>query len=79
MKKIILLATILLTSFTMNAQTKVFRGTSSYSSDVICNLNNGKVYKKTTSYSSDLICNINGSKVYKGKRSYSSDVLYNLS
>ena len=59
MKQFLLVATMLLTFGLLNAQTKVFRGTSSYSSDVICNLNNGKVYKKTTSYSSDLICNIN--------------------
>ena len=79
MKQFILLATMLLTFSLVNAQTKVYKGTSSYSSDVICNLNNSKVYKKTSSYSSDVICNVSGSKVYKGTSSYSSDVLYNVS
>ena len=79
MKQIILIAIMILSIGFANAQTKVYKGTSSYSSDVICNLNNDKVYKKTSSYSSDVICNVSGKKIHKGTSSYSSDVLYNIS
>ncbi len=48
MKQIILIAIMTLSLGFANAQTKVYKGTSSYSSDVICNLNNDKVYKKTS-------------------------------
>ncbi len=37
------------------AQTKVFKGTSTYNSDIICNIKDGKVYKKTSTYSSDIV------------------------
>ena len=42
---------------------KVFKGTSSYSSDVICNLNDDKIHKGTSTYSSDVICNIDDNKI----------------
>ena len=60
MKRFLLLSIMLLTMGFVNAQTEVYKGTSSYSSDVICNLSDGKVYKKNSSYSSDVICNIRG-------------------
>ncbi len=37
-----------------SAQVKVYKGNSSYSSDVICTLRGDKVYKGNSSYSSDL-------------------------
>ena len=55
MKNLILIGIIFLTSLTMNAQINVYKGTSSSSGDVICNLSNGNVYKKTSSYSGDII------------------------
>ena len=36
------------------AQVKVYKGNSSYSSDVICNLKDNKVYKGNSSYTSDI-------------------------
>ena len=33
---------------------KIYKGNSSYSSDVIANLKDGKVYSGTSSYSSDI-------------------------
>ena len=79
MKQFILITTFLLTFSISNAQTKVFKGTSSYSNDVICNLNNNKVFKKNSSYSSDVVCNISANRVFKGTSSYSNDVIYNVS
>ena len=79
MKRSLLIVALFLVFSSLNAQTKVFKGTSTYSSDVICTLNNSKVYKKSSSYSSDVVCTINGSKVYKANSSYSSDVMYTVS
>ena len=57
---------------------KVYKGNSSYSGDVICNVSNGKVYKGRSSYSGDIICNISNGKIYKGSPSYSGDTKFNI-
>ena len=66
MKKIGFIGIFILSCVTiMVAQTKVYKGTSTYSSDIICNLKEGKVYKKTSTYSSDILLNIKDAKLYK--------------
>ena len=60
------------------AQVKVYKGNSSYTSDVICNLKGDKVYKGNSSYQSDILCRIDDNKVYKGNSSYSSDILFTI-
>jgi hypothetical protein len=39
---------------------KIYKGTSSYSSDVIATINGGKVYTGNSSYSSDIQFHIDG-------------------
>jgi hypothetical protein len=39
---------------------KIYKGTSSYSSDVIATIKDGKVYTGNSSYSSDIQFSING-------------------
>lgn len=79
MKKVILFFFII---FIMNslviAQITVYKGTSTYSSDVICTVKDGNVYKKTSSYSSDILRHVSKKQVYKGNSNYISDVIYNI-
>ncbi len=63
---------------TLLAQVRVYKGTSGYTSDVICNIKDGKIYSKTSGYTSDVICHVKGNKIYKGTSMYSSDVLYTV-
>ena len=60
MKHLLILTTILLTAISMNAQTKVYKGTSSYSGDVIATIRDGKVYTGNSSYSGDISFTIDG-------------------
>ena len=48
MKNLLLLIIIISPITVTTAQTKVYKGSSTYSSDVICNINNSKVYKKNS-------------------------------
>ena len=54
---------------------KVFKGTSTYNSDVVCHIDAGKVYKGTSPYSSDILARFDGTSLYRGNSSYSSDVV----
>ena len=60
------------------AQVKVYKGNSSYSSDVICTLRGNKVYKGNSSYQSDILCRIDDNKVYRGNSSYNSDIQFTI-
>ena len=58
---------------------KVYRGNSSYSGDVICNIKDGVVYRKSSSYSGDILCRISrDGKLYKGNSTYSGDIVANI-
>ncbi|MBQ4474914.1 MAG: hypothetical protein II935_01845, partial [Bacteroidales bacterium] len=54
----IIIAVLISVSMSAIDPVKIFKGTSVYSSDVICNVSNGKVYRKNSVYSSDVVCNI---------------------
>jgi hypothetical protein len=79
MKKSILFFFLILTiSCAVTAQVKVYKGTSSYTSDVICTVEDGNVYKKTSSYTSDILCHVAKNRVYKGNSNYTGDVIYTV-
>ena len=61
----------------VSAQVKVYKGNSSYSSDILYTVRKGKVYKGSSSYSSDVLFNIKDGKLYDGNSSYSSDIFAN--
>ncbi|MBP5583353.1 MAG: hypothetical protein J6X43_05300 [Bacteroidales bacterium] len=64
-------------NFLTQSTCKVYKGTSTYSSDVICNSKDGKIYKGNSSYSSDVLVTIRDKMIYKGNSSYSSDIICN--
>jgi hypothetical protein len=47
----------------LQAQTKVYKGSSTYSGDIFCTLSQGKVYKNTSTYSGDILLTIRDSKI----------------
>ena len=61
-----------------SSEVKIYKGTSSYTSDILYTVRDKKVYDRTSSYSSDVIFTIRDGKAYKGNSSYTSDVAYTL-
>ena len=60
MKKTILFILTLLTSLSTMGQTQLFRGKSSYSSDILYTVKNGYVYRGKSNYTSDILYSVNG-------------------
>ena len=60
------------------AQTRIFDGTSRYSSDVLYTARNGKIYRGNSSYTSDILFTIRNGKIYRGNSSYTSDIVANI-
>ena len=58
LKHICLLLSLMLAPFGLHAGeegVKVYRGTSSFTSDVLCTVRDGKVYKNTSFFTSDIL------------------------
>jgi hypothetical protein len=51
---ILLPGAMILTGLSLQSQVRVYKGTSRYTSDVICKVDDGRVYKKTSIYTSDI-------------------------
>lgn len=79
MPKLILCLLFIFSLSTSKAQIKVYKGTSSFSSVVIFNLNDNKVYKGNSMLSANVVFNISGKKIHKGNSSFSKDVIYTFS
>ncbi|MDA0315625.1 MAG: hypothetical protein O3A40_10060 [Bacteroidetes bacterium] len=71
-----LLSTGFITS--LSAQIKVFKGSSTYSGDILCTVSQGKDYSSTSTYRGDVLCTLRDGKIYEGTSPYSGDVLYTL-
>jgi hypothetical protein len=59
-------------------QVKVYKGTSNFDNDIICNVYNNKVYEKRSNFDNDVICNVSGNRIYKGRSNFDNDVLYTV-
>lgn len=77
MKKYLL---ILLSIFSINlmANTYIYKGTSSYHSDIRFTWDGKYLYKGTSQYRSDVILSYDGENIYKGTSTYRSDILLSL-
>ena len=58
------------------AQTRFYKGNSSYNSDILYTWDGKSLYKGNSSYNSDILYTFDGKHVYRGRSSYSSDILY---
>lgn len=74
MKRTALTLLVLLTAM-LGAAQKVYRGNSSYNSDIVCHIEQGKVYRGQEPYTSSIIARFDGTSLYSGNSVYSSDIL----
>lgn len=58
------------------AQSRIYKGNSTYSSDVILTFDGKYIYNGKSTYSSDAIATFDGKYIYKGRSTYSSDVMF---
>ena len=54
MKKQSILLILFILNMAMTFAQKAYRGTSSYASDIVCNVEKGKVYRGQSRYTSDM-------------------------
>ena len=73
MKKILLMATMLLTFGFIQAQSRIYRGWSTSSSDCEYTMDGNRVYRGWSTSSSDCAYTIDGNRVYRGWSTSSSD------
>ena len=76
MKKIsTLLFLLLFCSSFASAVTYIYKGKSTYSSDILFTWDGKYLYNGKSTYSSDVILTFDGSYIYNGKSTYSSDIV----
>ena len=75
MKKQSILLILFILNMAMTFAQKAYRGTSSYASDIVCNVEKGKVYRGQSRYTSDIIARFDGTNLYRGNSTYSSDII----
>ena len=56
----------------------MYRGTSSYTSDIIMTIRDSRIYKGTSNYTSDILAHFSEGKVYDKTSGYTSDVLFTI-
>ena len=74
-KNLLVLVTLLAISLSTAAQSRLYRGNSTYSSDIVLTFDGKYVYSGKSSYSSDIILTFDGKYIYSGKSTYSSDAI----
>ena len=70
MRSIIWLSAVLLTVSALLAETKVYKGTSTYSGDCIVTFRDGRVYKGNSTYSGDCIMTFSGDRLPAAVRAW---------
>ena len=70
-----LLFLFLLVSSMAHAVTYVYKGRSTYSSDILFTWDGKYLYAGRSTYSSDVILTFDGKYIYAGRSTYSSDIL----
>ena len=77
MKKLLTILFVLLPMIAA-AQSRLYRGNSTYSSDILCTYDGKYLYNGNSTYSSDIVLTYDGRYVYDGRSTYSSDILYTI-
>ena len=73
MKHFIMIFMTVFAALTVTAETRIYKGNSTYSSDCIATFYNNKLHKGNSTYSSDCIFTFYQGKICKGNSTYSSD------
>ena len=74
-KTLFLLIAIIVISIHAQAVSHLYRGNSTYTSDIIATWDGRYLYKGNSTYSSDILLTYDGKYLYAGRSTYSSDIL----
>ena len=74
MKKILFILIFSIISLSSIAQ-YIYKGNTTYKTDIIANVSNGYIYKGDTKYQSNIVANFDGKYLYKGNSRYKSDII----
>ena len=78
-KTLILLVAIIAMTMRVHAVSHIYRGNSTYTSDIIATWDGKHLLEGRSTYSSDILYTISGKHVYRGRSTYTSDILYTFS
>ena len=59
-------------------EVKIYKGTSTFFSDVLYTVRDGKVYKERSAFSSDIVCSVIGHEIHEGDSKFTSSVRYTV-
>lgn len=76
---LILLIVALAPMCCMAAAMHIYRGNSTYTSDILYTWDGRYLYRGNSTYSSDILCTYDGRYVYEGRSTYTSDILLTYS
>lgn len=74
-KKMVAVAVLLLTTCSLAQAAYIYRGNSTYSSDILYTYDGLYLYRGRSTYSSDILYTYYRGHVYHGRSTYSSDIV----
>ena len=78
MKRALFLA-LLIVPLLAVAQSRIYKGCSTYSSDILYTYDGKYLYCGNCTYGSDALYTFDGKHIYRGNSTYGSDALYTVS
>ena len=75
MRRYLITACLLVMAMVAYAQGHIFKGASTYTSDILYTWDGKRLYRGNSTYQSDTVLTYDGKHVYKGQSSYRSDIL----
>lgn len=69
---------MLLTAVTAIARTHLYRGNSTYTSDILYTWDGRRLYHGNSTYTSNVLLTIAQENLYSGNSTYASDILYTI-
>ncbi len=72
---LILLIAALAPMCCMAAAMHIYRGNSTYTSDILYTWDGRYLYRGNSTYTSDILCTITNGHLYRGRSTYTSDIL----
>ena len=74
-KTLIMLVAIIAMATQSHAVSHLYRGNSTYTSDIIATWDGRYLYRGNSTYSSDILLTYDGKYLYAGRSSYNSDIM----
>ena len=77
-KALILLVAMIAMAMQAQAASHIYRGNSTYTSNIIATWDGKYIYEGRSTYISDIMNTVTGKHVYRGRSTYNSDILYTI-